>query len=270
VRETELRRIRGKRPNVLSVYDKILLSREHIMRLDRDAFNEAKTLLDEVIEEDPGYGEAFALAADWHAIRAAEGWSDNRAEEIAAVERLTCKALDFDNSNIRALVSHGYRRSLHYRDHSEAKRIFQKALDVAPSSPNAWALSGLCFAFTGDGREAVRRAWHALELSPYDREAYKYYHALCVAHYTSGEYELAAEWGLRALAEKAAWRGTRGYTAASLAAVGRVREAQEIAAQWKAESPGRRISAVLNDLAYQDTNRRRIYGEHLRAAGFPD
>ena len=35
VRETELRRIRGKRPKVFSVYEKILLSREHILLLDR-------------------------------------------------------------------------------------------------------------------------------------------------------------------------------------------------------------------------------------------
>ena len=48
VRETELRRIRGKRPKVLSVYEKILLSREHILQLNRDKFSEAKTLLDEV------------------------------------------------------------------------------------------------------------------------------------------------------------------------------------------------------------------------------
>ncbi len=66
VRETELRRIRGKRPNVLSVYEKILLSREEITLLARDHFDHARILLDDVIGEDPGYGEAYALAAEWH------------------------------------------------------------------------------------------------------------------------------------------------------------------------------------------------------------
>jgi DNA-binding SARP family transcriptional activator/tetratricopeptide (TPR) repeat protein len=269
VRETELRRIRGKRPKVLSVYEKILLSREHILQLNRDSFGVAKTLLDEVIEEDSGYGEAYALAAEWHGT-IGERWSNDRAGGLAEVERLNHTALSLDNCNLRALLSFGHRRSVSHRDQAGAMRMFEQALDVAPSSASAWALSGLCFAYAGNGTEAVRRAARALELSPFDREAYKLYHALCVAHYTDGNYQLAADWGLRALAERTGWRGTRGFTAASLAALARINDAREIVAQMRAGSPGRRLGAVLNDLAYQDADRLRLYGEHLRAAGYPD
>jgi tetratricopeptide (TPR) repeat protein len=270
VRETELRRIRGKRPKVLSVYEKILLSREHILQLDRAGFGEAKTLLDEVIEEDPGYGEAYALSAEWHGTMIGENWSTDRANGLAEVERLNHAALSLDNCNIRALLSYGHRRSMSHRDQSGAMRMFEQALDVAPSSATAWALSGLCSAYAGNATEAVHRATRALEFSPFDREAYKFYHALCVAHYTDGNYQLAADWGLRALAEETVWRGTRGFTAASLAALGRLNDAREIVAQMRARSPDRRISAVLNDLAYQDAAQLRTYGEHLRAAGYPD
>jgi Tfp pilus assembly protein PilF len=270
VRETELRRIRGKRPNVLSVYEKILLGREHILLLNRDCFAEAKTLLDEAIEEDPGYGEAYALAAEWHSTMAGEGWSSDRTGQIASVERMNRTALEFDNCNLRALISYGYRRSIHHRDHEGAIRTFHQALDVAPCSANAWALSGLSFAFAGDAPEAVRRATRALELSPFDREAYKFFHSLCVAHYTAGDYEQAANWGLRALGEKTIWRGTLGFTAASLAALGRPRDAQEITAQIRARWPTRRISEIMSSLAYREADRRRLYGEHLRVAGTPD
>lgn len=270
VRETELRRIRGKRPKVLSVYEKILLSREHILQLDRDSFGEAKTLLDEVIQEDPGYGEAYALAAEWHGTMIGERWSNDRAEGLAEVERLNHTALSLDNCNLRALLSFGHRRSVSYRDQSGAMRMFEQALDVAPSSATAWALSSLCFAYAGNAAEGVHRATRALELFPFDREAYKFYHALCVAHYTQGNYQVAADWGLRALAERTVWRGTRGFTAASLAALARLNDAREIVAQMRAGSPSRRIGAVLNDLAYQDADRLRLYGEHPRAAGYPD
>jgi DNA-binding SARP family transcriptional activator/TolB-like protein len=270
VRETELRRIRGKRPNVLSVYEKILMSREQIMLVNRDDFSEVKTRLDEVIQEDPGYGEAYALAADWHGIMAGEGWSKDRAADIAAVERLSNVALTLDSCNLRALISYGYRRSIHHRDSTGAMRIFRQALDVAPCSANAWGLSGLCYAFAGEPAEAVRRAARALELSPFDREAYKFYHALCVAHYTDANYEAAADWGLRALSEKSIWRATMGFTAASLAALGRLREAREITAQIKERSPTRRIGEIMNSLAYREEHRRSLYCEHLRAAGIPD
>jgi len=270
VRETELRRIRGKRPNVLSVYEKILLSRDHILQLNRDKFSEAKTLLDQVIEEDPGYGEAYALAAEWHGAMIGENWSTDRTAGLAEVERLNSTALSLDNCNLRALLASGHRRSMSYRDKSGAMRMFRQALDVAPSSAPAWALSGLCSAFAGNASEAVHRATRALELSPFDREAYKFYHALCVAHYTAGDYQLAADWGLRALEEKTFWHGTRGFTAASLAALSRLSDAREIIAQIQTRSPVRNISAVLNDLAYQDAALATKYGEHLRAAGYPD
>ena len=270
VRETELRRIRGKRPNVLSVYEKVLLSRERIMLLQRDGFNEAKILLDEVIQEDPGYGEAYALAADWHGIMVGEGWSIDRTADIAAVENMTRIALDFDNSNLRALVSYAHRRSIHHRDHVNAMRMFQQALDVAPCSVAAWALSAFCFAYAGDGTEAVRRASRALELSPYDREAYKILTALCVAHYTNGNYEAAVESGRAALGENSVWRATMSFTAASLAALGRLSEAREITALIKAKWPPRRASEIMNSVAYQDVARRSLFAEHLRAAGTPE
>ena len=270
VRETELRRIRGKRPNVLSVYEKILLSREHITLLDRGQLNEAKALLDEVIEEDPGYGEAYALAADWHNIMVKENWTSDRARNLTAIERLTQTALRHDVNNVRALVSYGHQMSSALRDKATAKQLFRRALDLTPSSAIAWALSGLCHAYAGEPAEALRQATRALELSPYDREAYKFYYALCVAHYTAGEHEQAAEWGQRALATTTIWAGTRGFTAASLMALGRLREAREITRQMQALSPNRRIGAVLNDLPYQDVGRLRRYGELLVAAGYPE
>jgi DNA-binding SARP family transcriptional activator/Tfp pilus assembly protein PilF len=270
VRESEIRRIRGQRPSALGVYEKILLSREHITALDQDHFPDAKTLLEEVMQEDPGYGEAYALAAEWHSARIGERWSADRAGEVAAVERLIRTALRVDSNNIRALLSHGHRRSMSYRDPTGAMRIFRQALSVAPSSAYAWALSGLCVAYAGDGAEAVRQATRALEISPCDREAYKFYHALCVAHYTMGNYEQAADWGLRAMAGESLWRGTRGFTAASLAALGRLHEAREITAQMRSLAPGRRIGAVLHDLPYQDAGQLRRYGEHLVAAGYPE
>jgi DNA-binding SARP family transcriptional activator/TolB-like protein/Tfp pilus assembly protein PilF len=270
LRETELRRIRGKRPNVLSVYEKTLLSREHITLLNRDAFEEARRLLNEVIQEDPGYGEAYALAAEWHGAMIGERWSRDRASDIAAAEQLTQTALHYDSGNVRALLSYGSRRSNSYRDHAGAMRMFRQALELAPSSATAWALSGLCSAFAGDAAEAVGHVVHALELSPNDREAYKFHHALCVAHYTGGDYEQAVEWGRQALVNTSIWRGTRGFTAAALVAIGRLHEARGIISEMQAASPGRRLRDVVNDLAYRDPERRQRYGEHLAAAGYPE
>jgi DNA-binding SARP family transcriptional activator len=270
VRETELRRIRGQRPAVLSVYEKILLSREQIILLERENFGAIRKRLDEVIAEDPGYGEAYALSAEWHSTMAGEGWSSDRTAEIAAVERLNRTALELDSCNLRALVSYGYRKSIHHRDHDGAVKAFQQALDVAPCSAPAWALSGLSYAFAGEAKEAVRRATWAFELSPFDREAYKFHHALCVSHYTNGNYQAAADWGLRALGEKSVWRATMCFTAASLAALGRATDARDIVELLRTKWKPRKLSEVMASVAYRDPERVRLYGEHMRAAGTPE
>jgi len=270
VRETELRRIRGKRPENLSVYEKVLLAREHITMLRREGFIEAKTLLDEVIAEEPRYGEAYALAADWHGLVVSQGWSDNRAEDIAHVERLARQALTHDADNIRALVFYGHRRSLMHRDYPTALQLFERALEAAPSSVQAWLWSSYTFSYLGETEEAVRRATRALELSPCDREAYSFFGALCVAHYTAGNYDAAVEWGQRALAEGTVLRTTAAWVAASLVAVGRLQEAREIATRMILEWPERRVREVVANHPYRDPIQRSSYGKHLLEAGFPE
>jgi len=270
VRESELRRIRGQRPKVLSVYDKILLSREQIMLVDREGLQEVRGLLAQVMEQDPGYGEAYALAADWHGIMVGEYWSSDRAADIAAIDQYSKTALRMDSCNLRALVSYGYRRAINHRDSTSAMRMFKQALDLAPSAANAWALSGLCCAFAGDAPEAVRRATRAVELSPFDREAYKFQHALCVAHYTNGDHESAVAHGLQALEETPVWRATLTFTAASLAALGRTDDAREIVERFSSRWKPRRVADVVASVAYRDIARRSTLADHLRAAGYPD
>jgi adenylate cyclase len=109
--------------------------------------------------------------------------------------------------------------------------MFRRALDAAPSSAHAWLKSSYTFSYIGETEEAVRRAERALELSPCDREPHLFYSALCVAHYTAGNFDTAAQWGMQTLQEHTMLRATAGWTAASLAASGRIKEARELAAQ---------------------------------------
>lgn len=269
VRDQELLRIRGTRPDDLTTYERILLARENIMKLQRDDFMASKPLLDAVIAAEPGWGEAFALAADWHGLLVGQGWSVDRAADIAEVERLSREALSLDASNVRALVSYGHRKSLLYRDYDTALSLFDRALDAAPSSAQAWLRSSYTVAYLGQAREAVQRAMRAMELSPLDREAHVFFDALCVAHYTAGDYEAAADWGLRAHGEPKVLHSTSGWTAAALAALGRTDKARDIADLLMARLPDRRVRDVVAQHPYQDPGRRQRYGQHLLAAGCP-
>ena len=269
VREVELQRIRGRRPDSLSVYEKTLLVREHLLRLDRTGFAEARHLLDAIIAEEPGYAEAYALDADWHGLFLSQGWSNDRDTHIEAVDRQTRHALDLDGDNLRALIFHAHRKSLHHRDFDGAQDLFRHALDVSPNSAKAWLWSSYTYSYLSAGVEAVERAEKALSLSPQDREAHDFFSALTVAHYSAGDYRSAAHWGLKAVAEPAVLRATYWWTGASLAAAGDIGRARAIAALGMQKLPGRNVRGAVENSPFRERAHRERYGEHLVAAGFP-
>jgi adenylate cyclase len=269
VHEMELQRIRGKRPESLTVYEKILLAREYLLTMDHNSFLAARRLLTEATELEPHYAEPYALLADFHGLVAAEGLSDNRDTDVAEVERLTRKALSLDSDNLRALVFYAHRKSLLQRDYEASQDLFRRALTVSPHSAQAWLWSSYVYSWVGDTDEALSRANRALELSPQDRRAHDFYAAICTAHYTAGNYREAADWGLRALDENSVMRGTYRWTAASLAALGEVDQAQRIMREGMEKLPTQRVSDLMRGHPYKDPGQRLKYSEHLLAAGFP-
>ncbi|WPZ32723.1 BTAD domain-containing putative transcriptional regulator [Thalassobaculum sp. OXR-137] len=270
VQEEELRRIRGRRPLSLTVYEKTLLARQLLETRELETFREAIGILGEVIQVEPGYAEAHALLADCYGLLVGEGWSTDRKGDVARLETHSTTALALDRDNVRALVFYGHRRALHHRDYAGAKSMFRRALDVAPNSALAMRWSSFTYSYDGDADEALRRAFRAMELSPCDRDAGTFYFALCVAYFTAGDFSAAAEWGRRALAERPVLRGMAGWAAASLAAAGYLDDARTVAAGIMAVWPERRVRDVVANHPYRDDRLRRQYGDFLRAAGFPE
>ncbi len=270
VREVELRRIRGKRPESLTVYERIVVARELMSTYELPEYEAARRLLDEAIAAEPDYAEPYALLSDWHSRALNEGWSRDRAADVAAVERSARTALRLDGDNVRALTLHGHRKSLLHRDYTSAQESFRRALEVAPSWAQTWAWSSYTYSYIGDTDEALRRAHRALTLSPRDRHAHDFYSVLCVAHYTAGDYSEATEWGLRALEETPVLRATFRWTAASLLASGQAARAREIMRMGMEQMPNQSVREVVRLSPYRDSVRRDQLGSHLIAAGFPD
>ncbi len=269
VHAEELRRIRGRRPESLSVYEKMLLVREHMLALEAGSFGAARALLDEVLAAEPDYAEAHALSADWHGLSMTQGWAADRQAGLAAVEAAARRALALDPDNLRALVFYAHRKSLLHRDYAAAQAMFDRALALWPGSASAWLWSSYTSTYVEDTGEALRRAQRALDLSPRDRQAHDFYAAFCVANYVRGDWGAAAAWGLKALGEQSVSRATYRWTAAALVAAGEPARAREIAGVGMARQAGHRVAEVVAQSPLRDPARRRQYGAHLIAAGFP-
>jgi DNA-binding SARP family transcriptional activator/Tfp pilus assembly protein PilF len=270
VQELELLRIRGKRPGSLTIYERVLLAREHLQHLHRENFDAAKALLDDVVCAEPDYADAHALLADWHTLSLTQGWLKDRRSAVEATEAEAHRALALDAENCRALMFHAHRRALLHRDIEGAMALFDRGTGSWPGSAHMWLWSSYTWSYAGEAHEAVRRVNRALELSPRDRDAHDFFSTLCVAHYTAGDYDTAAQWGLKAIAEPSYLRVGLRWTAASLAASGQTERALEIAQRAIRELPGQRVRDVVGNSPFRDAWRREAYGRHLILAGMPE
>ena len=141
-------------------------------------------------------------------------------------------------------------------------------MDVTPHSAHAWLWSSYTYAYDGDPVDAIRRAQQALLLSPRDQRAHDFYAAMCVAQYAGGNYEEAASWGLRAIADPGAFVATKRWVAAALAATGRTADAREITRQAMQIAPTQRVANVRRNSPFSNPEQRERYCGHLIEAGF--
>jgi tetratricopeptide (TPR) repeat protein len=154
-------------------------------------------------------------------------------------------------------------------DYDGALILFERALKISPNNAWAWGLSAPTHSYIGDGHGAIARTERALRLSPRDLLAFYYHTSLCIAHYTIGAYEEAAQWGQIALSENPRFTAAACPTAAALGAMGKKEAAGDITQILLRVNPLFRASVHAARYPYQDTERRKLLEQHLVAAGLP-
>lgn len=270
IHESEMRRIRNKHPDNMTAYDLVLQARDLMFRMDRDSYVQAGALLAQAAAIDPGYATARALLADWYALRVGQGWSPDPDADAVASDTAAQAAIEQDALNVQALALHAHTRAFLHRDYNGALRLFDKAIDVAPNDAASWMWSAGTFAYVNDGAEAVRRAEHAFSLSPRDRFAFRYYTALCLAHYTNGSYDAAIRWGEQAIREAPGYTASLRFTIAALSAVGRLDEARDMGMRLMTIQPDFQVRSVRERHPYRDAERRDQIANELTRAGLPE
>lgn len=269
IRQAEIHRAFLKRPDSMDAYDHFLQALALLHRLREEDFGTAGTLIQRSIALDDSYATSYALASEWHGLRVGQGWSPDPKADSHEALRLAEAAMERDETNVRALAGLGHYKSYLFRDYEGALALFERAVKANPSSAWAWGRSSPTYSYIGEGDEAVRRAERALRLSPLDPLSFIYYSALCIAHYTRGDYAMAAQCGQIALRQNARYTAAACPTAASLSALGRKNAAQELATGILRINPGFRVSVHAARYPYRENARRARLERHLIAAGLP-
>jgi adenylate cyclase len=269
IRSQELQKALRKRPENLDSYDLTLRALYRLYRLGAEDFKISKQLLESAIEHDPHNAMAYALMAKWYILRIGEGHSaDFKADSQSALD-FASRALEYDASDPLALAIFGHVRSFLFADYERAIEAFDRAILASPNSAIAWGLSAPTYCYIGDGKQGVMRAAHAMALSPLDPYAYFYRAAHCLSNYVDDNFEEAVAWGRRTMAAAPTYTASMRPLIASLVALERMTEAQEVAGTMMRLDPAFRVEQFCSWYPIKDPERRALFERRLLGAGLP-
>ncbi len=269
IRDWELQRAMRKHPESLTAYDLVLRAQQLLYKLDQESHARARGLLQQAIALDPTYGPSYSWLAYWHIFRVGEWLSLNPETDAVEAARVAHVAIELDERDALARAIYGHVQSFLFRDYESALPHFKRAIQDGPNCPEAWSMSSVTLGYLGKGETAVEHAAYGLHLSPLDAHIFYKESSLAQAHYVNSDYEAAVAWARKAQSHNPAAMFNDRVLSASLAALGRVAEAQCVARSMLQRTPDFRLAIYKRRCPFRgaalDT-----WIERLHHAGLPD
>ena len=140
----------------------------------RRDFDRAHDLLQAAADRAPRHPSPQAWLAQWHVLRAQQGWVSNPQETAGRARDCAQRALDADPEDSLALTMEALVHVHFLRRLDEAAALYEKAVTVNPNDSQAWLHKGMLHAFRGQAEAGVNDTERALTLSPLDPMKYYY------------------------------------------------------------------------------------------------
>ena len=175
----------------------LLVMRADHFILNRDAksMRRAQLLLNEAIERDPLYAEAYSRLAGVYAILGMSG-AVPVSEAFELADAAARRALKLDPAQSMAMASLAYEQSVRFWQWDAGEQDFRRALALEPWRPTTWNMLGTTLRMRGRFDEAREAIEHARSLDPLARHyPYQIGHAFRCA----GQLDSSLVWLRRAL-----------------------------------------------------------------------
>lgn len=229
--------------------------------------SKALQLLDRALTLEPEYALAHAYAAWCHEIRFLR--AGQKSDDRDAAIRHAHAAIANGPDDATALALAGFVMAIVAHDMPTARKAFDQALTISPSSFFALAFGGTAVGWKGDAERAIDWGERAIRISPFDRLLYMPNHAIAVGNFLLGRYDKAAEAARQAIHSKPEFSIPHVILAAALAAAGHLDEARAAASRALALHPGFSTRGFCSAIA-MPPSLATPFSEALRAAGLPD
>lgn len=239
----EAQRAAAKPAESLEAYDLVLRARELILRSERGANREARTLAAQAIKLAPKYAEGYMAlsSAEWQ--RAEFGWMEDAEEGVRRSEELANRVLSLDDAGTQARAHGRLGIIYNYRGQFEqALAEVELAMQANPNDADAQALRASVLCFQGNIDESITAYETARNFDP--RMSSGAGITMALAYYTAGRYQDALSATGTFIARYQSSSFLHAIRAATLAQMGRVEDAHAEAAKVRKINPHFQIEGV--------------------------
>lgn len=266
VMSRELQRARSQSLPTLKSYTLLMAAIALMHRLSRRDFEEARELLQTLLDRAARQSIPQAWMAKWYVLRVQQGWSPDPAQDGRFALECTRLALDADPDSSLALAIDGFVHTNLLKRLDLAQERYDRAIQINPNNALAWLLRGTLHAFMGEGELAVAESQRALSLTPLDPHRYFYDSLAATACFVAHQYEDSLRLAQRSLRANRMHTSTLRVMAAAQWRLGQFEEARKTAREllrlepsltverWLARSPsapfsvGKEFSKVLREV----------------------
>lgn len=169
-------------------------------RMEETSFRAAGAMLARAVAIGPDFAAGHAWYAYWQMFLVGQGWTAEPGGAMEHARELADRAVSLDPTDARALSIAGHVRAFNRHSIDEALALHERAIDLNPNLPLAWALAGLGLCYAGQHELAVRRIEQARKLSPFDPHGFFFDAALSMPLLLLGRNAEALEASRRAAA----------------------------------------------------------------------
>jgi TolB-like protein len=257
----EIRRAVDRPTTELTTYDLYLRALPECRSWDRERIRSALDLLERVIERDPSFGPALALAAMCHHHFHTVGGVGDPGTHRRAALGYAHRALQASPSDPGTIANVAALFGYFGEDIEPAIALIDRALDLNPSCYRGWGVSGWLRLWAGQQNVAVEHLQIAIRLSPLHRNATQLF-GIGVARFFERRFDEAIATLLTALSELPGHAGIYRYLASCYAHAGRLDDAREIVRQLRTITP----NVLPNVVQWRRPEHREFFLSGLRLA----
>jgi len=258
-----------KAPESLDAWDCYQRGLWNLWRFTTPGFDQAEVYFQRAIEADPNFARGHGALGYLNVQRSLYDDPRDRPARLETALRQSRAAVALDELDCFCHCALGRALCL-TRQNEEALAAIDLSLELNPSFAQGYFAQGFNLLWLGREIEAESLLDRATMLSPRDSHLWSFHHTRSWAHFSLGEYDIAAEFARRATRQSNATYRAFATLAASLGRLGEKAQAEAVAADLLQRKPDYRRGALPQELFFcSDQDFLDRFADGLRVAGIP-